>query len=135
MVVDHKEGAFEAAIEASLLEDGGYVKGDATEFAPNLALTPSTLVTFLKDTQPDSWAKLQTIYGTDVETKVVQTIAKNLDQRNTLDVLPLVRAAVSIIGATRGWSGDLFGDHQRRACKLNADGPFFCLSPHHPSIS
>lgn len=87
MTADHTEKGFEDAIEASLLSHGGYVKGDAAAFNAALALHPQTLVGFLKDTQPNSWAKLVGFYGATVEEKVVQNVAKNLDQRGTLEVL------------------------------------------------
>lgn len=84
MPVDHTEKGFEQAIEHHLLQHG-QERGDPDCFHAGLALDPTTLVRFLKDTQPKEWAKLASIYGAEVETKVVQNIACDLDQRGMLE--------------------------------------------------
>ncbi len=86
MPVDHKEKGFEQAIEHDLLTHG-YEKGDPLQFNPRLALDPVVLVRFLKDTQPKEWSKLANLYGGEADTKVVETIAQNLDQRGILDCI------------------------------------------------
>lgn len=83
----HTEATFESAIEDSLLAVGGYTKGDPTGFDPQRALWPSTLVSFLKDSQPDAWGKLSKLHGAAIDSKVVALLAKELDRRGTLDVL------------------------------------------------
>lgn len=85
--MDHTEKTFEAAIEESLLQNGGYTKGDAKDFDADLALFPSSLVTFLKETQPEKWDKLAQSYGAQVEQRVVQNIARSADQHGMLHVL------------------------------------------------
>ena len=87
MTVSHKENAFEAAIEHSLISSGGYVAGDPAAFDAKLGLTPSLIVEFLRTSQPQAWAKLEVTHGTSVGDKVVALVAKELDQRGTLDVL------------------------------------------------
>ena len=86
MPVDHTEKGFEQAIEHHLLGHG-YERGEAAGFHAGLALDPSTLVRFLKDSQPQAWARLASLYGPETEERVVQTIAQNLDQRGMLDCL------------------------------------------------
>src|SRR4051794_28999374 len=86
MAVDHTEKGFEQAIQSHLLSHG-YTKGDPASFDRKLALCPKALVAFLKDSQPKEWAKLSAMDGKDVESKVVQTIAQNLDSRGMLDCL------------------------------------------------
>lgn len=86
MPVDHTEKGFEQAIEHCLLT-GGYRKGNPATFDAALAIDRPTLIEFLKDSQPDEWSKLASIYGKDVETKVVENIAANLDQRGMLECL------------------------------------------------
>ena len=81
------EQAFEEAIEKSLIEKGGYAKGDPSDFSRELAFDPKTIFAFLKDTQPKSWKKLSEIHGSQVESKVLQRLFKELDNRGTLDVL------------------------------------------------
>ena len=81
------EQAFEQAIEKSLIEKGGYAKGEPSDFSRELAFDSKTIFVFLKDTQPQSWGKLSEIHGTQVESKVLQRLFKELDNRGTLDVL------------------------------------------------
>ncbi len=86
MPTDHSEKGFEQAIEAHLLFHG-YEKGNPAAFDATLALDPSTLVRFLRATQPKSWDRLAAIHGKEAEAKVAQAIAQNLDQRGTLECL------------------------------------------------
>jgi type I restriction enzyme R subunit len=86
MSIDHSEKGFESAVTAHLLT-GGYVAGDPATFDAKLALDPSTLVRFLQASQPKEWARLVSIYGAEVEGKVVGTIARDLDQRGMLECL------------------------------------------------
>lgn len=83
----HTEQTFEAAIEESLLEKGGYIKGHSTNFDTSLGLFPSYITDFLKASQPNEWDKIVNIHKADVEAKVVQRIIRELDLRGTLDVL------------------------------------------------
>jgi type I restriction enzyme R subunit len=87
VTVNHNEDAFEAAIEHSLLSAGGYRIGDPADFAAALGLTPSLVIDFLRDSQPREWARLEAMHGATTATKVVGLIAKELDNRGTLDVL------------------------------------------------
>lgn len=83
----HTEQTFEAAIELSLLEHGGYVKGLSSDFNAELGLFPSYIVEFLKHSQPVLWSKIENIHKSDVETKVLQRLMKEMDTRGSLDVL------------------------------------------------
>ena len=83
----HTEKTFEAAIEESLLEKGGYIKGHSNDFDTSLGLFPSYITDFLKSSQPTEWDKIVNIHKADVEAKVVQRIIRELDLRGTLDVL------------------------------------------------
>lgn len=87
MTTNTKESGFEDAIEAHLIEHGGYVKGNASDYNRELALFPNTIFQFLKDTQPDKWQRLETYHGVEVEKKVMQRLVRELNQRGTLDVL------------------------------------------------
>src|ERR1019366_2339800 len=86
MPTDHTETGFENAVTAHLLAHG-YVAGDPVKFDAKLALDPTTLVQFLQTSQPKEWARLVAIYGGEVESKVVGTVARDLDQRGLLDCL------------------------------------------------
>ncbi|RZB37505.1 MAG: hypothetical protein SRB2_01049 [Desulfobacteraceae bacterium Eth-SRB2] len=81
------EQAFEEAIEKSLIEKGGYAKGDPSDFSRELAFDPKTIFAFLKSTQPESLEKLFEIHGQEVESKILQRLFKELNNRGTLDVL------------------------------------------------
>lgn len=83
----HTELTFEEAIEFSLLDQGGYVKGSSSDFDANLGLFPSYIFDFLKESQPVLWSKIENIHKSDVETKVLQRLIKEIDSRGSLDVL------------------------------------------------
>ena len=81
------EQAFEEAIEKSLVEKGGYTKGEPSNFSRELAFDPKAIFAFLQDTQPLSWKKLSEIHGSQIESKILQRLFNELDNRGTLDVL------------------------------------------------
>jgi type I restriction enzyme, R subunit len=83
----YTETTFEAAIEASLLNKGGYVKGFSEDFDPNLGLFPRYITDFIKQSQPKEWDKISAIHKSDVEKKVIQRLIRELELRGTLDVI------------------------------------------------
>jgi len=83
----HTELTIETAIELSLLEDGGYVKGHSIDFDADLGIFPKYVIEFLKNSQPKQWEKLSNIHKEAVETKVIQRLLKELDSHGTLHVL------------------------------------------------
>ena len=83
----HTENTFEEAIEASLLDHGGYVKGQSEDFDPNLGLFPSFITDFLRNSQPKEWEKISKTHKDNVETKVINRLVKELDHRGALDVI------------------------------------------------
>ena len=83
----HTELTFEAAIEASLLEFGGYTKGLSQDFDSQMGLFPKYIVEFLKTSQPMAWDKLSNIHKDEVEKKVLQRLIKEIDLRGVLDVI------------------------------------------------
>ncbi len=83
----HTEKAFEEAIESSLLQKGGYLKGNPDDFNRELALDTKTIFAFLQETQPEAWEKSHSIHGSDIENKLLQRLTKELENRGTLDVL------------------------------------------------
>ena len=87
MPADHKEIAFEAAIEESLLTHGGYRKGDPEAFDRELALDRAELFAFLRDSQPKAWAKLESLLGAQTESTVLDNLLGALASRGSLDVL------------------------------------------------
>ncbi|WP_035856974.1 type I restriction endonuclease subunit R [Cryptosporangium arvum] len=85
----HGEGAFESAIEQSLL-DSGWRPGIPARYDRQLGLDTSELFAFLGDTQNDAWLKLVAYHSKDVvETQrhFAEYLAKQIDERGPLDVL------------------------------------------------
>lgn len=81
------EKAFEEAIEQSLIQGGGYIKGDPAQFNADQAIDTVTLITFVKDTQKDEWDQLAHVHGAEVEKKFLYRLNQELDSRGMLDCL------------------------------------------------
>lgn len=84
MTVDHRERAFEAAIENTLLTSGGYVKTDAVAFDREQAIDPAVFIAFVKEAQPDTWKALEKLHGTSTESALVDDLVKALDGASTV---------------------------------------------------
>lgn len=85
-----RERTFEDAIEGWLLEHGGYTRGYRTNYDPVLALDTAELFTFISATQADEWSRLVDLHGGDpdvTQTKFYERVAKQIDERGTVDVL------------------------------------------------
>jgi type I restriction enzyme, R subunit len=83
----HTELTFEQAIEASLLEQGGYVKGNSSDFDVKQGLFPLYITEFLKLSQSKAWAKIESIHKDEAEKKVILRLIKEIDLRGALDVI------------------------------------------------
>ena len=81
------EKQFESDIESSLLTYGGYEKGDPKRFDRATALDTETLLSFVRDTQPKSWEKYETIYGANCEKAFVERFCKEVRSLGLLSVL------------------------------------------------
>ena len=81
------EKQFETDIEHYLLTYGGYEKGDPKHFDRVSALDIDTLLSFVRDTQPKSWEKYETIYGTSCEKAFVERFCKEVRSLGLLFVL------------------------------------------------
>ena len=81
----------EAAFETSLcqaLVDSGYDKlSPVSDWDVDLALCPSVLLDYIRDSQPDEWAMLQGHYGAAVETKVIEEIVRQIKKEGMLAIL------------------------------------------------
>jgi len=94
------ELAFEDAIEASLLTDGGYLKSTPSSFDPVLGLDTAELFAFIGATQIKDWESLLGRYGNDPDSAqkgFAKRLASELDSRGTVDVL---RRGVTDLGVT-----------------------------------
>jgi type I restriction enzyme R subunit len=83
------ERKFEGAIEAWLLEHGGYAKGDPKTFDVALGLDPGEVLAFVRATQQTAWRALAERHGGEAaaETAFLRRLASELDERGTVDVL------------------------------------------------
>jgi type I restriction enzyme R subunit len=87
MPIDHRERAFESAIEDHLLTCGGYTKADPAQFDRERALDPTTFLAFVRETQPEKRRALEALHGTETGTVVLDDLCKAMDARGSLDVL------------------------------------------------
>src|SRR5690606_4344050 len=81
------ENTFETALVQSLVEQGGYSQGNASEYSPELGLFSNEVIQFLQESQPKRWEKIASIHGADADNRVIQRLYKELDLRGSLDVL------------------------------------------------
>jgi type I restriction enzyme R subunit len=81
------EEVFESAIVKHLSEKGGYFRGNAQDYDPDLGLFTPEVIQFIKESQPRRWEKINTIHGADVENRLINRLCKELDLRGSLDVL------------------------------------------------
>jgi type I restriction enzyme R subunit len=94
------ERLFEDAIEAHLLEHGGYEKSIASFFVPDLGLDTTELFAFIGKTQIKEWESLVARYGGDqgnAQRGFAKRLAAEIDNRGTVDVL---RHGVVDLGVT-----------------------------------
>lgn len=91
MAIEHKEIAFEDAIEASLLSPGGgWVAGDPHDYDAGLGLDLKQLFAFVAESQPKEWAKLVAVAGGDeahARLRLAKRVAAQIDERGAVDVL------------------------------------------------
>ena len=80
------EQAFESTV-ASMLLDAGWRTGDLAEWDVERALFPARAVAFIRETQPDEWAQMAALHGDDIDARIVETLARELDTKGSLDVL------------------------------------------------
>lgn len=81
------EHTFESAIEHSLVENGGYRKGNPEDYSRELGLFKYEVLHFLQKTQPKSWERISSIHGEHVNDRVIQRLVREMDLRGSLDVL------------------------------------------------
>jgi len=83
----HNEKRFEDAIEASLLNDGGYAQGDANGFDQLFALFPSEIIDFIARTQEARWQSIKDLHGPKAEDALLSALSRELGTKGALHVL------------------------------------------------
>lgn len=77
------EAAFEAVIEAHLLQNG-YVPLSRDGFDRDRAIFPETVLAFIRETQPKEWAKLEALHGDKTGEQILGDLCKWMDQNGSL---------------------------------------------------
>ena len=86
MATQTKEQAFKATIESMLL-DAGWVKGVRQDWDVERALFAEPAIAFMRDTQPAQWNKVRALHKGDLETRTVEVLLKELNNKGSLHVL------------------------------------------------
>ncbi len=84
---DTSEKALEALIEASLLDEAIYVKGDPADYDKTYCVDKVQLLRFLRSSQPDELAKLEKSFGPLSEEKLLKRLYDQIQSRGIVDVL------------------------------------------------
>ena len=85
-VVRHSETAFGNVIETHLLQNG-YVPGARESFDRNRAIFPETALTFIRETQPKEWARLDSLHGDRTGEQFLGDLCKWMDIHGSLTTL------------------------------------------------
>jgi len=80
------ETAFEAVIEQHLLANG-YVSVPRDGFDRERAIFPDVALDFIRETQPDEWAKLEALHGAATGEQVLADLCKWMDMNGALATL------------------------------------------------
>lgn len=82
-----KENTFESAIINSLVEQGNFIEGNASDYSPEIGMFKYDVIKFLQDSQPKRWNKIIAVHGADSENRIIERLFKELELRGCLDVL------------------------------------------------
>jgi len=82
----HKESVFETEI-VEHLTTYGWLEGSTAEYSRELALYPPDVEAWLRETQPDEWAKVEKTHGAGALQVVLKRLAESLDKDGALHVL------------------------------------------------
>ena len=81
-----REAAFEAVIEAHLLENG-YAPAAGAGFDRGRAIFPETALAFIRETQPGEWARLKALLEDRTGERVLADLCKWMDDHGSLATL------------------------------------------------
>ena len=85
-VVPHSEATFETVIEAHLLQSG-YVSVAGEGFDRERAIFPEVVLAFIRETQPNEWAKLEALHGDKTGDQILGDLCKWMDTHGALATL------------------------------------------------
>ncbi|RJQ50219.1 MAG: type I restriction endonuclease subunit R [Nitrospiraceae bacterium] len=81
-----KEKAFETVIETHLLSNG-YIAIDHEGFDRERAIFPQSVLTFIRETQPQEWTKLKALHGERTSEQIIGDLCKWMDTYGSLATL------------------------------------------------
>lgn len=84
---DTSEKGLEALIEQSLIEESHYVQGQPNDYDRIYCIDKVKLLQFLRKTQPQQIAKLETKYKAKFEEKLLQRISEQIKTKGIIDIL------------------------------------------------
>lgn len=87
MMGHHKEVNFEDYIEAYLIDQAGYARGDNKAYDKDKAVFAEDAVHFVKTTQPKYWERLERIKGEGAEEQLISDLVAGLDSQGSLHTL------------------------------------------------
>ncbi len=99
MPVDHKEIAFEAAIEHHLITSAGYEKGNPDAFDQERGLFPQDVISFIQETQPKEWEYLSAIQKDKAEATLLDDLCRALNSEHE-GCLSVLRHGFKCFGKT-----------------------------------
>jgi len=82
----HSEIAFETVLEHHLLGHG-YIAVDPSGFDRERAIFPTTVLTFIQQTQPKEWTKLEALHGAKTGDQILSDLCKWIDVNGSLATL------------------------------------------------
>lgn len=82
----HTEAAFETVVE-SHFKAHGYVEVSCAGFDRDRAIFPETILTFIRETQPKEWGKLEALHGAKTGDQVLTDLCKWMDHYGSLATL------------------------------------------------
>ncbi|MHC1725764.1 MAG: type I restriction endonuclease subunit R [Syntrophobacteraceae bacterium] len=82
----HSESAFEIVIEEHLLERG-YVPIARNDFNRERAIFPEIVLSFIRETQPKEWVKLEALHGPRTGEQILTDLCKWMDANGSLATL------------------------------------------------
>jgi len=82
----YDEKAFENEIASALL-NRGYVRVPSDRFDAERGIFPQQIVSFVKETQPEAWEKLETAHKGNTRQRFLQELTSALERQGTLELL------------------------------------------------
>jgi len=83
----YEEQGFEDAIEAHLVEHGGYERLDRSEFDAERGFFPDVVVDFVRETQPETWEAIEAAYQDKARRRFLRELEGALDRQSPLHLL------------------------------------------------